>query len=71
MKRIQPAHEASDWDAKAAEALEIARLIGAGESSGPEKAGMSRNAARHTRAFLCEARQAAEVITPAAAPKWN
>jgi hypothetical protein len=47
MKRIQPAHGASDWDAKATEALEIARSMPPGKekSEALKKAGMLRNAA--------------------------
>jgi hypothetical protein len=37
MKRFQPADDASDWDARAAEALEDRSLDAAGESGGPEK----------------------------------
>jgi hypothetical protein len=47
MKRIEPSNDASDWDAKAIEALEIARLIPPGKekSEALKKAGMLRNAA--------------------------
>jgi hypothetical protein len=47
MKRIQPSHDDSDWDAKAAEALEIARAMPPGKekSEALKKAGLLRNAA--------------------------
>jgi hypothetical protein len=56
MKRIQPAHDASDWDAKAAEALEIARLMPPGQekAAAPKKAGMLRNAADIGGLFLAK-----------------
>jgi len=37
MKRIQPADDASDWDARAAEALEIARLMPPEKAAAPKK----------------------------------
>jgi hypothetical protein len=47
MKPIQPSHDAADWDARAIEALEIARLMPAGKekSQALKKAGMLRNIA--------------------------
>ena len=46
MKRMQPSTDAIDWDAKAIEALEAARLMPAGQekTEALKKAGMLRNA---------------------------
>jgi hypothetical protein len=65
MKRIQPSHDAPDWDAKATEALERARLMPPGQekTEALKKAGMLQ-CRRHTRAFLCEAWQAANKVEP-------
>jgi hypothetical protein len=47
MKRSEPSNDAIDWDAKAIEALEAARLMPPGKekSEALKKAGMLRNAA--------------------------
>jgi hypothetical protein len=47
MKRAEPSNDAIDWDAKAIEALEAARLMPPGKekSEALKKAGMLRNAA--------------------------
>ena len=47
MKRIEPAKDAIDWDAKATEALEAARSMRPGQekTDALKKAGMLRNAA--------------------------
>ena len=47
MKRMQPSTDAIDWDAKAIEALEAARLMPAGQekTEALKKAGMLRHAA--------------------------
>jgi hypothetical protein len=47
MKRMQPSTDAIDWDAKAIEALEAARLMPAGQekTEALKKAGMLCNAA--------------------------
>jgi hypothetical protein len=47
MKRIQPSHDDPDWDAKATEALEIARSMPPGKekSEALKEAGLLRNAA--------------------------
>ena len=47
MKRMHPSTDAIDWDARAIEALEAARLMPAGQekTEALKKAGMLRNAA--------------------------
>jgi len=55
MKRIQPADDASDWDARAAEALEIARLMPPEKAVDPKKGWHVARRRRHRRAFPCEA----------------
>jgi len=55
MKRIQPSSlESRDWDAKATEALEAARLMPAGKkkTEALKKAGILRNAADMFGLFL-------------------
>jgi hypothetical protein len=47
MKRVEPSNDAIDWDAKATEALEAARLMPPGQekTEALKKAGMLRNSA--------------------------
>jgi hypothetical protein len=56
VKQIEPSTDARDWDAKATEALETARLMPAGQekTEALKKAGVLRNAADIYGLFFAE-----------------